>query len=79
MLRTASTAEPKMIEISCEVKAEKCSVNTELLIVEVEVRPVLYDQALHQAYSDTEVLRNWAEIAHVLEANRKFGGHAHSI
>lgn len=46
-------------------------INIELLIIEVEVRPVLYVKCLYISLSEKEIEQNWNEVASNLNAKSK--------
>lgn len=51
-------------------------VNTHLLILEVEMRPILYVKSLHQQISGKDLMKTWAEVAASINANRmQFDSH----
>lgn len=43
-------------------------INIDLLIIEVEVRPVLYVKCLYKSLSEREISKNWCEVASNLNA-----------
>lgn len=46
-------------------------INSSLLILEVEVRPVLYIRSLHQDQNPKDIAKIWNEVATAINADRK--------
>lgn len=44
--------------------------NTSLLILEVEMRPALYDRTMYQELSSKEIAHTWDEVADAINADR---------
>lgn len=46
-------------------------INSSLLILEVEIRPILYVKAIHQEHNIKDILKFWTEVATAINADRK--------
>lgn len=70
MLRLNCEWSDDLIIIPNDEDASDC-VKSALLILEVEMRPMLYLKSMYQELSSKDILKVWSEVADVLNADRK--------